>query len=144
MATPPPGNLTRSQIPASNMNGSTYQPPKLDPRVEAAAKHGEYDFLLPYAKPLYRTDEVAACIDRDPAFVRALIESGRLEAHRDSALGARKSNRVTRRSVLLYLVETANYETIYSVVRIEGVLKTFAPHHLKRIIAYAQKRLEQI
>ena len=112
--------------------------------AEAGAKNGEYDFLLPYAKPLYRTDEAADCICRDPAYVRALIESGRLEAHRDSALGDRKSSRVTRRSILLYLIETANYETIDTVVRLESILKTIAPHHLKRIIAAAQKQLMSI
>lgn len=127
-----------------NGNGATYAQPKLHPNAEAAAKNGEYDFLLPYAKPLYRTDEAADCICRDPAYVRALIESGRLEAHRDSALGDRKSSRVTRRSILLYLIETANYECIDTVVRVESILKTLAPHHLKRLGAAIQKRLTTI
>jgi hypothetical protein len=127
-----------------NGNGMTYSEPKLDARIRAAMDAGEYDFLLPYAKPLYRTDEVADCIGRDPAYVRALIDAGRLEAHRDSALGDRKSSRVTRRSILIYLVETANYENIDIVVRVESVLKTLAPHHLKRLVASANKRLMNI
>jgi hypothetical protein len=127
-----------------NGKGTAYSPPKLEPRIQRAADAGEYDFLLPYSKALYRTDEVADCIGRDPAYVRALIDAGRLEAHRDSALGDRKSSRVTRRSILVYLVETANYETIDIVVRVESVLKTMRPHHITRIIAAAKKRLMEI
>jgi hypothetical protein len=108
----------------------------LKPYAPAAtrADSGEHDFLLPYAKQLYRTDEVAECIGRDPAYVRTLIDAGRLEAHRDSSIeGGRLSNRVTRRSLLLYLVETANYCGDETVARVEAVLKTLRPHHVRRL-----------
>jgi hypothetical protein len=121
-----------------------YKPPKLKPRVQAAVDACEFDFLVPWSKTLYRTDEVAECLGRDPAYVRALISAGRLDAHCDSALGDRKSSRVTRRSLIMYLAETANYEQADMVPRFEAVLKTMRPHHLKQIAAWIQKRLPAI
>lgn len=100
---------------------------------------------MPYEKPLYRTDEVAAAIGRENTqYVRVLIDEGRLEAHRDSARGERKSNLVTRRSVLLYLAETANYDPAYLVIRMEALLKTLNPPALHRLIDAARKRLNAL
>jgi hypothetical protein len=122
----------------------TYSPPTLDRHQLAAVERGEYDFLIPTRKPIMRMDEVASAIGRSIAFVRALIDDSRLEAHRDSAKGDRPTNLVTRRSVVLYLAETANYDPTYVVMRIEVVMKTLTAPGLNRLIAFARKRLEQI
>jgi hypothetical protein len=76
--------------------------------------------------------------------VLELIEAGRLEAHRDSAVGTRKSNLVTRRSVLLYLAETANCEPGYLVIRIQALLENLNRPALIRLINTATKRLNTI
>src|SRR5437763_423877 len=104
----------------------------------------EFGVFLPFEKPLYRTDEVCKAIGREQAYVRALIEAGRLEAHQDSAFGIRKSNLVTRRSVLLYLAETANYDPSFFVIRIEALMKNLRPHHLNRLSATANKLVNTI
>lgn len=96
----------------------------------------EFDLLL--------TREVAGEIGRAQAFVRELIESGRLEAHQDSAFGTRKSNVVTRRSVLLYLAETANYDPAFLVIRMEALLKNLNRPALIRMVNTATKRLNTI
>jgi hypothetical protein len=123
---------------------SPYSPPKLDPHKRAALDSGGFDFLMPYDKPLYRTDEVATTIQRSHNSVRELIEAGRLEAHRDSIFGIRKSNLVTRRSVLLYLAETANYDPSSFVDRLESLLKHLNHSALQRLIGAANKRLNAL
>jgi hypothetical protein len=121
----------------------TYSPPALSARQRAAVENGEFDFLIPTHKGLMRTDEVAAVIHRGTAFVRELVEQGRLEAHRDSAKGERNTNIITRRSVTLYLARTSNYDPAHIVMHIEIVLKTLQPPALDRLIAFAirQKNL---
>lgn len=118
----------------------TYSPPQLNARQLAAAENGEYDFLIPTRKPLMRTDEVAIAIHRSLNYVRALIEDGRLEAHRDSATGDRSTNIVTRRSVILYLAETADYDPAHIVMRVEAVMKTLKAPSLDRLIAFLNRQ----
>lgn len=122
----------------------TYSAPKLEPRTRQALERGEFDFLQPYRKQLLRTDEVGTLIGRDPRYVRDLVESGRLEAHRDSATGERKSNIITSRSVLLYLVETANYVPADFEARLLAWMKTLTPAALHRLITVATRQREQI
>lgn len=118
----------------------SYVAPRLNPGQLAAVERGDYDFLILTRKPLMRTDEVAIAIHRSLGFVRALIEDGRLEKHRDSATGERCTNIVTRRSVILYLVETGDYSTEQIVMRIEAVMKTLTMPALDRLIAFAQRQ----
>ncbi len=124
--------------------GKPYSTPALTPKMEQAIRNGDFEFLLPYSKALYRTDEVATTIGREQTYVRELVDNGRLEAHRDSATGTRKSNLVTRRSVVLYLAETANYDPAYLVLRIEAVLKTMRARDLDRLISTAQRQKNRI
>jgi hypothetical protein len=119
---------------------------KLSDRKTARDAHqnGEFDFLMPFQKNLLRTDEVADIIGRSKQFVHELVDSGRLEAHRDSAYGTRKSAVITRRSVILYLAETANYDPTYLVLRIETLLKQLNGTSLARLIQAATKQRERI
>lgn len=121
-----------------------YSAPSLDKKTQAAVARGDFDFLLPYQKPLWRTDEVAEVIGRSIQYVRALIEDGRLEAHQDSAFGERKSNLITRRSVLIYLAETANYDPGYLVIRLEVIAKRLNAATLDRLIGTLRKQRERI
>lgn len=118
----------------------SYAAPSLNQRQLAAVENGEYDFLIATRKPLMRTDEVAVAIHRSLDFVRGLVEAGRLEAHRDSAKGERKTNIITRRSVILYLVETGDYTTEQIVMRVEVVMKTLQAPALDRLIAFAMRQ----
>lgn len=123
----------------------TYSPPTLSPRQLQAVENGEYDFLIPTRKPLMRMDEVCDVLRRSSGFVRHLVENGRLEVHRDSARGERPSNIITRRSVVLYLAETSDYDPAYMVMRIEVVMKTLkSPAALDRLISFAKKQKERI
>lgn len=130
-------------IPDAKMS-IQYSPPSISPKRKQAVERGDFDFLMPFEKALYRTDEVGDAIGRDPKYVRELIDCGRLEAQQDSASGARKSNLVTRRSVLIYLAETANYDPASIVLRIEVIIKTLKPAALDRIIDAARRQRERI
>lgn len=122
----------------------TYSPRSLDKKTLAAVGRGDFDFLLPFQKPFWRTDEVAEVIGRSTQYVRELIDGGRLEAHQDSAYGTRKTSLVTRRSVLLYLAETANYDPGYLVIRIEVITKRLTAPTLDRLIATLRKQRERV
>jgi hypothetical protein len=116
-----------------------YSPPKLDPKVAAAVKRGDFDYLMPFSKNLLRAREVSEVISRSVQFVRALIEDGRLEAHLDSVWGDRESPRITNRSVILYLAETANYDPSFLVIRLEVLMKKLDGASLDRLIESARK-----
>ena len=124
--------------------GKTYSAPVLTPKAQQAVARGDFDYLMPFQKSLLRTDEVAGVIGRSKQFVRELIEQGRLEAHVDCAWGTRESSRVTRRSVILYLAETANYDPSFHVVRIEVLLKRLNAPALQRVIKAATTLLNRI
>lgn len=121
-----------------------YVAPSLSREAARAVARGDFDFLLPFQKPLWRTDEVADVIGRSTQFVRELIDDGRLEAHQDSAYGERKTNLVTRRSVLLYQVSIANYDPSLHIIAIEVLLKRLNAPALDRLIATARKLRERI
>jgi hypothetical protein len=122
----------------------TYSPPVLTPEKAKAAANGEFDFLLPLAKNLWRTDEVADAIGRGTQYVRQLVEEGRLEAHKDSAFGSRESSLITRRSLVLYFAETANYDPTFHVVRIEALLPKLTCAALDRLVAKVTKLRNQL
>lgn len=122
----------------------TYSPPVLTPEKEKGVAAGEFDFLLPLAKNLWRTDEVAGAIGRSMQYVRQLVEEGRLEAYKDSACGGRKSSLITRRSLVLYFAETANHDPSFHVIRIEVLLSNLTPAALDRLIAKATKLRNQL
>lgn len=101
--------------------------------AEFANAQRNFDFLMPYRKALYTIKEVCEAIQRGPDFVRELIDDGRLETHADSAFGELKSNRITRRSVVVYLARTALYDPAHFIDSIEELLKTLTNEQLTRL-----------
>lgn len=81
---------------------------------EIARAQLTFDFLLPYsaAKQLLTTQEAARCLAMTDETIRQLIQSGQLEAHGFNAAGTtgRETNRVTRRSLTVFLLRSAKYE----------------------------------
>lgn len=99
--------------------------------LEAAQR--SFSWLIPFRKNLLTTGEAAAVLGREADFVRALIEDGKLEAHSDTALGQRKSSRVTRRSVLLRLLVTANYRGEDFLRHITDLMESLDPDELQQM-----------
>jgi hypothetical protein len=66
----------------------------------------EFDFLLPYQRPLLRMDEVQVVLRVGKDVVYALEEAGQIEGHQD---GPNCMHKITRRSLLAHLARTANY-----------------------------------
>lgn len=115
-------------------------------KAELAAAHaaqGHFDFAMPWGKLLLNTREVARAIGREQDYVRQLVESGRLEAHQDSAFGERKSSLVTRRSVLVYLAETATYEPRAMQSRLEALVDDLTRPQLEALLARATAALSR-
>ncbi|HMJ06382.1 MAG TPA: hypothetical protein VK474_09035 [Chthoniobacterales bacterium] len=105
--------------------------------AELASAQRNFDFLMPYKKALLTTKEVAQVIGREQDFVRELIQEGRLESHADSAFGLMKSNRVTRRSVLVYFARTAQYEPAQFIDGFRDLFLTLTPEQLTKLIVLA-------
>lgn len=102
-----------------------YAAPKLDKRVVAQLDQGLFDFLVPFRKPSLLPAEAARCLNKSPDFVRDLIQLGKLEAIPMAAKGEREVYIVTRRSVLLYLVERAQFDPADFLLCIRSVLESF-------------------
>jgi excisionase family DNA binding protein len=117
-------------------------PAKAPTPAEIEAAQLGFNWLLPVRKQLLTTGEAAKYLGREVDFVRALVESGGLEAHQDTALGERKSSRVTRRSVLLRLMRSANYRPENFLRQIIELLETFPPEDLRQV-AQAAEALRQ-
>jgi hypothetical protein len=101
-----------------------------------------FEFLCVEGVPrLLTTTEAGKCMGRSRGYAIALIEGGELEAHRDTARGTRPSARVTSRSVLLYLLKTAEYEPAKLADGIVALLRTLSDEGaLDRIAAELAKR----
>jgi hypothetical protein len=106
------------------------------------AEQATFNFLFPYgSRTVLNTREVGNVLGREQDFVRALVDAGKLETHKDSALGERESNRITSRSVLLHLARTARYDPDAIADAICDVIATIADRDgLERIIRAANHR----
>lgn len=108
--------------------------------LQAAIDQGTFDFLVPFGphRTLLRPDEVSRCLGWKVRTVYQLIDEGKLEAH---AITGRDRQRyqVTRRSVLLFLAETALYHGEDALTRTERLLASFSATELSRLIAAATR-----
>jgi len=99
--------------------------PAPDPVAQLA-----FDWLIPFrqSKQLLNTEEAAKVLSVGQDVIRALIDDGKLHAHRFNALGTtdRKNNRVTRESLRLYLAGSANYDDDARVASALSVAANFS------------------
>jgi len=104
----------------------------------SAVDQGTFDFLVPFSadRRLLRPDEVTRCLGWKPRTVYELIDDAKLEAH---GLTDREKTRyqVTRRSVLLFLAETALYRGEDTLSRVERILPSLSAAELSRLITTA-------
>ncbi|WP_269542927.1 hypothetical protein [Cerasicoccus fimbriatus] len=80
-------------------------------KKSSAATH--FEVLLPEGQKWFTTREVADMLGRTPQFVRDCYESGRLPGHRFTSYvkgRTRYTYQFHRDTMLLFLLETANYE----------------------------------
>ncbi len=106
--------------------------------ITARTEQADFDFLVPTRKELMRPEEVSASLDRSKDFVYDLVIEGKLESHRQGSK-ERTFLRVTRRSVVLYHLETASYEPADFARRLADLAKTLSPAMRRQL---AQQLLE--
>jgi hypothetical protein len=83
-------------------------------KSETLSELAPIERLLPGGKEWYTAKEAARVIGRSPQYVRDCLDNQKLFGHAMNASGAsghekRKSYQIPRASLLLYLMETANY-----------------------------------
>ena len=108
-------------------------------RAAEAADQGAFDFLCPFKGPLLRPDQVAKCLGRDVQHVYDLIDETKLESHAPTDR-VKSRYMITRRSTLLCLAETANYDPSFYIERVEALLPSLNAEQLTRLIISATHR----
>ena len=94
--------------------------------------------LLPQGKEWYTSKEAALVIGRSAQYVRDCFDNQKLMGHAMNARGPvggeqRKSYQIPRAALLLYLMETANYQDGDYEQRVYELLDQLAPVERRRI-----------
>lgn len=115
------------------------------PRQQPPVANGGFDFLMAGIKdkPLLTTSEVGKALGLEQETVRNLVEEGCLDAFRFCATGQRKTNRVVRRSVLLYLAQTADHDPSEFHRRVNALLAFLTRDQLAATAAEVAKLLQK-
>lgn len=106
-----------------------------------------FAYLLPKDKQWFTPKEVAEIIGRSPQYVRNAFEDQQLMGHTlsvqtQAGTAMRKRHQITREALLLFLLETANYEPKNFVTRLEGILKRLERKDLNTVKGWINNLLE--
>ena len=107
--------------------------------VSGTVKHLDFS---PGSTEMLTTSEVGKVIGYNQDYVRNLIEEGRIEAH-NGGTGTRPSWRVRRRSVVLYLAETAKYDPAEFFERVLSLLQCLTQGQLAFLTSEAAKLIQK-
>ena len=125
------------------MPAGTYKAPKLQPATMHSLDQGHFDFLVPYRTPLLRPDQVAASLERSRRFVYRLYQEGTLEGHGVPGRDVERL-RITKRSTLIYLAESANYKPGDMVDRMAEVAASLTAAQWAEFIQKANHRRSKV
>ncbi len=96
-----------------------------------------FAFMLPPEKRWFTPKEVAALIGTSDQFVRDAFDDQRILGHFNIVPGrgpkGRRLYRIHRESLLLYLLETANFAPADFAARVDELLQNRSPAHLQQI-----------
>lgn len=108
---------------------------------EITKKTEHFDTLLPKGKMMYSPKEVAELIGMSPQFVRDLIDSNQLLAHKYNSkhefsrnINTRRHVMIPRDKILLFLLSTANYEPEEFMTQLKELLNTRPMVEIKRVL----------
>lgn len=95
-----------------------------------------FAFLLPEQQEWFSPKEVAAIIGKSDQYVRDAFDNQRILGHTSNARSRhirRRSYQIHRDALLLFLLETANYQPQDFLQRITGLLRHRSPRELQRL-----------
>ena len=95
-----------------------------------------FSYLIPGDKEWFTPKEVAAIIGRTDQFVRDALDNQKILGHSCSARGnqKRRTYHIHRDGLLIFLMETANYEPRDKFERLADILKRAAPEERRFFI----------
>ena len=107
----------------------------------------QFGFLLPEGKEWYSPKEVGALLGRSDQYVRNLFESRKILGHQingraDKDCEKRHTYQVHRDCVILYLLETANYEPEDFMDRMVEILQHRSEEQLESILDILEETLQ--
>ncbi|MDR2420113.1 MAG: hypothetical protein LBD40_02235 [Puniceicoccales bacterium] len=105
-----------------------------------------FDFLIPEGQEWFSPKEVAMIIGRTDQYVRDAFDNQKILGHTVNGRAPkgeekRKSYRIHRESVLLYLLETANFEPMDFLQRVAHLLRKRDAEQLQILRDYIDKIL---
>jgi hypothetical protein len=111
-----------------------------------ANRSSYFDFMIPQGQEWFSPKEVGMIIGKTDQYVRDAFDNQKIFGHASNASTPkgkerRKSYRIHRESIILYLLETANFEPIDFLQHIAELLKTREPQQLQMLRNYIDKIL---
>ena len=105
--------------------------------------------LLPENKRWYTSKEAAGVIGRSAQYVRDCFDNQKIMGHALNARGApgdekRRSYQIPREALILYLMETANYQDGDFAQRVEILLNSLSYDERRNISEHLQKETRSI
>ena len=97
-----------------------------------------FAFIVPRDKEWYSPKEVAALVGRSDQYIRNCFENQKILGHTCNGRAGkgrekRRSYQIHRDCILLYLLETANYEPPDFMERLAEILRHRTPAQLREI-----------
>lgn len=117
-----------------------------------------FEYLFPKGKEWFSPKEVGAIIGRSDQFVRNIFHCGKLLGHHTTPNGELVSGdekrvymRIHKRMIMLYLMETANYDSDFFLESIKGIVAKCSNYELfvleryiKDLLASPYKRQNRV
>ncbi|MBO6102245.1 MAG: hypothetical protein J6P03_03215 [Opitutales bacterium] len=104
-------------------------------KIETDKNLGCFEYLFPKGKYWFSPKEVGEIIGRSDQFVRNIFHSGKILGHHENGSKGRGEEkrvymRIHKRMVMLYLLETANYDGDYFLEILKGVVGQCSEYEL--------------
>lgn len=107
----------------------------------------QFGFLLTEGKEWYSPKEVGALVGRSDQYIRNLFENQKILGHlsngrADKGCEKRRTYQIHRDCVILYLLETANYEPVDFMDRLVELLGHRSEEQLEHILELLEETIQ--
>jgi hypothetical protein len=114
--------------------------------IVASDYQNHFEFLLPPGKQWFSPKEVASLIGRTDQFVRDAFDNQKILGHQNNARARRGRERrrtyqIHREGVILFLLETANYNPKDFLDRVQEILRNRSAQQLTQVQRYLTSRV---
>ncbi|MDR0595331.1 MAG: hypothetical protein LBF94_01350 [Puniceicoccales bacterium] len=103
-----------------------------------SSNNGHFEFLLPPTQRWFSPKEVAAIIGKSAQYVRDAFDNQKILGHTMSGRAPkgkekRKTYQISRESLMLYLIETANYTSDEFLLKLRDIFSNCSTAQLLKL-----------